>query len=44
MNYFAFHQFKAGSVRNGDTLSYNNFVLFLLGLLTAQTQSNSFIK
>ena len=33
-----------GSVRNGDTLRYYNYVLFLLGLLTARTQNNSFIK
>ena len=41
---FAFHQFKAGSVGNGDTLRYNNYVLFIPGLLIARTKNNSFMK
>ena len=40
---FAFHQFKVGSVGNG-ALRYINYVLFLLGLLIARTQNNSFMK
>ena len=34
----------AGLVRNGVTLRNFNSVLFLLGLLTAGTQNNIFIK